>query len=67
MDGDNLKSRNYRLVLDIEQVEDGSYMATSPELDGFLVLAETVEQLYQLAPNIAQTLIETMRENDGRR
>lgn len=52
----------YRIVLDIEQMEDGSYMATSADLDGFLVLADTVDELFQLAPGVAKSLIETMRE-----
>jgi predicted RNase H-like HicB family nuclease len=51
---------SYRLPLEIEQMEDGSYMATSPVLEGFLVLADSVEQVISLAPGIAKALIETM-------
>jgi predicted RNase H-like HicB family nuclease len=53
---------SYRLPLVIEQVEDGSYMATSPSLAGLLVLADTVEEVIQLTPGIAKALIEAMRE-----
>lgn len=34
---------SYRLPLVIEQVEDGSFLATSPALEGFLVQADTIE------------------------
>lgn len=53
----------YRLPLEIEQVEDGSFMATSPALDGFLVLADTVDEVISLVPGIAKALIETMLDN----
>ena len=52
----------YRLPLEIEQVEDGSFMATSPALEGLLVLADTVEEVISLAPGVAKALIETMLE-----
>jgi len=55
-------SIHYRLPLSIEQMEDGSYMATSPALNGFLVLADTIEEVYQLAPDIAKTLLEAIRD-----
>jgi len=54
---------SYRLPLEIVQVEDGSFMATSPALEGFLVLADTVEEVISLAPGIAKALIDTMRED----
>ena len=53
---------SYRLPLEIVQVEDGSFMATSPALEGFLVLADTVEEVISLAPGIAKALIEALRE-----
>ena len=53
---------SYRLPLEIVQVEDGSFMATSPALEGFLVLADTVEEVVLLAPSIAKSLIEAMRD-----
>jgi predicted RNase H-like HicB family nuclease len=54
---------SYRLPLEIEQMEDGSFMATSPALDGFLVLADSVEEVISLAPGVAKALIETMRDD----
>jgi predicted RNase H-like HicB family nuclease len=38
------------LPLLIEQVEDGAYLATSPALSGFLVQADTIEEVVALAP-----------------
>ncbi len=52
----------FRLPLTIEQVEGGSYMATSSQLPGLLVLAETIEEIFQLAPDIAKGLIEAMKD-----
>jgi predicted RNase H-like HicB family nuclease len=55
---------SFRLPLVIEQGEDGTYLATSPALDGFLVQADTVEEVIALAPGVAKSLIEAMREKD---
>jgi predicted RNase H-like HicB family nuclease len=50
----------YRLPVVIERV-NGSYQATSPALDGFLVLADTLDELLALAPGVAHALLEAMR------
>jgi predicted RNase H-like HicB family nuclease len=52
----------YKLPIEINSLEEGGYLATSPALPGFLVQAETVEEVLQLAPGVAQALIEAMRE-----
>jgi len=52
----------YVLPLEIQALEEGGYLATSPALPGFLVQAKTVEEVLRLAPDIAQSLIEAMRE-----
>jgi len=52
----------FRLPLVIEQVEDGTFLATSPALDGFLVQADTIDEVLSLAPSIAKTLLDAMRE-----
>ena len=52
----------YVLPLGIQALKEGGYLATSPALPGFLVQAETVEEVLRLAPDIAQSLIEAMRE-----
>lgn len=52
----------YVLPLEIQALEEGGYLATSPALPGFLVQAKTVEEVLRLVPDIAQSLIEAMRE-----
>jgi len=56
------KMAKYVLPLEIQELEEGGYLATSPALPGFLVQAKTVEEVLRLAPDIAQSLIEAMRE-----
>ena len=51
----------YRLPIVVERV-NGSYQATSPALDGFLVLADTLEEVLALAPGVARALLEAMRD-----
>jgi len=55
-------STPFRLTLVIERVEDGSYLATSPSLDGFLVQAGTLEEVIKLAPGVARALLKAMKE-----
>ena len=52
----------YILPIEIEPLEEGGYLARSPALPGFLVQADTIEELINLSPGVAQTLIESMRE-----
>ena len=52
----------YILPIEIRPLEEGGYLATSPNLPGFLVQAETVEKTLELAPGVAQALIEAMRQ-----
>ncbi len=52
----------YVLPLEIQALEEGGYLATSAALPGFLVQAETVEEVLCLAPDVAQSLIEAMQE-----
>ena len=54
----------YKLPIEIHPLEEGGYLARSPALPGFLVQAETVEEVLHLAPDVAQALIEAMREKD---
>lgn len=48
---------SYRLPLLVERV-NGSYQSTSPVLDGFLVLAGTLEQVLAPAPGVSRALLE---------
>ena len=54
--------KGYLLSIEIRPLQEGGYLATSPNLPGFLVQAETVEEVLRLTPGVAQALIEAMRE-----
>jgi len=58
--GTTVEIASYRLPVVIERV-NGSYQATSPALDGFLVLADTLDEVLALAPGVARALLEAMR------
>jgi predicted RNase H-like HicB family nuclease len=50
----------YRLPVVAERVDD-SFQATSPALPGFLVLANTLDEVLSLAPGVARALLEAMQ------
>jgi len=52
----------YRLPVEIQLLEEGAYLATSTALPGFLVQGKTVEGVLRLSPEVAQSLIEAMKE-----
>ena len=52
----------YQITLEIQQLPEGPFLGTSPELPGLIVQAETAEEVVALAPGIAKDLIEVMRE-----
>ena len=52
----------YILPVEIQALEEGGYLARSAALPGFLVQADTVEEVVSLAPGVAQALIEAMQE-----
>jgi len=49
----------YRLPVVIERVDD-CFQATSPALAGFLVLADSLDEVLALAPGVARALLEAM-------
>jgi predicted RNase H-like HicB family nuclease len=51
----------HRLPIVIERVNE-SYQATSPALEGFLVLADSLEEVVSLAPGVARDLLEAMQD-----
>jgi len=52
----------YILPVEIQPLEEGSYLARSSAMPGFLVQADTIEEVISLSPGVAQALIESMRE-----
>ena len=51
---------SYRLPVVVERV-NGSYQATSQAMDGFLVLADSLEEVLALAPGVARALLEAIQ------
>jgi predicted RNase H-like HicB family nuclease len=55
----------YQITMEIEHLEEGPYLGTSPDLPGLIVQADTPERVIQLAPQLAHELIASlMREGD---
>jgi predicted RNase H-like HicB family nuclease len=54
--------QTFQITLDIEQLEEGPYLGTSPNLPGLIVQADSPEKVIALAPDIARDLIEVMLE-----
>jgi len=52
----------YILPIEVQALEEGGYLARSPALPGFLVQADTIDEVMNLSPGVAQALIECMRE-----
>jgi predicted RNase H-like HicB family nuclease len=53
----------YRIMLEIEQLPEGPYLGTSPDLPGLIIQADTPEEVIRLAPDIAHDLIGVMQDN----
>ena len=49
------------LPLDIEQVEQGVYLARCKALPGLLVQGDSVDEVVRIAPQVAQALVAAMR------
>lgn len=52
----------YQITLEIQALPEGPYLATSPELPGLVVQGESVEEVLELAPEVAHDLIAVMVE-----
>ena len=52
----------YQITLEIQKLEEGPYLGTSPELPGLIVQGKSPEEVVGLAPDIARELIEVMLE-----
>lgn len=50
----------YKITLEIEQLPEGAYLGTSLDLPGLVVQADSVQEVLQLAPDIAHDLIAVM-------
>lgn len=59
-------SDQFAVRLHIEQVEDGSYLATSDELPGLVAQGRTVQESVEIAQDVARRLLESYREHGDR-
>jgi predicted RNase H-like HicB family nuclease len=54
----------YDLQITMEELEDGSdyrYIAGSPDLPNLIVVGDTIDEVLTLAPQVAATLIASMK------
>ena len=54
----------YKITLDIEHLPEGPYLGTSPELPGLVVQGNSVQEVLELAPDLAHDLIAVMVETN---
>lgn len=54
----------YKITLEIEQLPEGPYLGTSPDLPGLVVQGESVQEILRLAPDVAHDLIAVMVETN---
>jgi len=52
----------YKINMEIEHLPEGPYLGTSPDLPGLVVQADSVQEVLQLAPDVAHDLIAVMVE-----
>ena len=52
----------YHITREIQKLEEGPYLSTSPELPGLIVQGKSREEVVELAPDIAGELIEVTLE-----
>jgi len=52
----------YQITLEIQHLEEGLYLGTSPELPGLIVQAATAKEVINVAPEVARDLIAVMAE-----
>ena len=45
--------------LQIEPLEEGGFVATSPDVPGLVVEGETVEEVEEIAPHVAKAIAES--------
>jgi len=57
-----MRKQQYILPMQIEELEEGGYLGRCSKLPGLNVQGESIEEVLKLAPKIARTLIEAMRD-----
>jgi predicted RNase H-like HicB family nuclease len=52
----------YQITLEINRLDEGPYLGTSPDLPGLIVQRATPEEVVAIAPDVARDLIAVMVE-----
>ena len=50
----------YPITVEIEHLEEGPYLGTSPDLPGLIVQADTLDEVIQMAPQLVHELIDSL-------
>lgn len=53
----------YQITLEIQKLEEGPYLGTSPDLPGLIVQGSSPEEVVEIAPDIARVLIEVQQSS----
>jgi len=56
-------AEEYSIHLNIEQIENGEYLATSDDLPGLVAQGRTITETMEIAQDVARKLIESYREH----
>jgi len=56
-------AEEYSIHLNIEQVENGEYLATSDDLPGLVAQGRTITETMEIAQDVARKLIESYRDH----
>ena len=56
-------SKEYRLHLQIMQLENGEYLATSDDFPGLVAQGRTIAETIEISRDVARKLIESHREH----
>ena len=54
----------YKLNLHIEMVENGQYVATSPDVPGLVAQGRTVRETVEIAEDVARKIMESCLDHD---
>ena len=56
-------AEEYSIHLNIQQVENGEYLATSDDLPGLVAQGRTIIETMEIAQDVARKLIESVRDH----
>ena len=60
-----MKAMEFALTVQIEQLPEGVFLATSKQLPGLVAQGRTVAEVLEIARDVARKLIEARREREG--